>query len=178
VASRAAILSAARSEFAEQGYAGATIRGIAHRAGVTHGLVMLHFKSKEQLFLAAVPGHRDLADVVAGDPSMLAERVAAAFVERMESDKAEDPLVVLLRSAASISEAATRLYEAMLANSTALYKDLLPRGDPQVRVELLGAQMIGVTFSRYVARAGRLAEMSPGELREWLVPILRAILLG
>ena len=178
VASRAAILSAARSEFAEQGYAGATIRGIAHRAGVTHGLVMLHFKSKEQLFLAAVPGHRDLADVVAGDPSLLPERVAAAYVERIEKGTAGDPLVALLRSAASNAAAATRLYAAMLENSITLYRDLLPGDDPEIRVELLGAQLIGVTFGRYITRSGRLAEMSPEELREWLVPVLRAILFG
>lgn len=139
---------------------------------------MLHFKSKEQLFLAAVPGHRDLADVVTGDPSSLPERVAAAYVERMEKDTADDPLVALLRSAASNAEAATRLYAAMLENSTALYRDLLPGDDPAIRVELLGAQLIGVTFSRYIARAGRLAEMSPDQLREWLAPVLRAILLG
>lgn len=53
---REAILEAARAAFAERGYTRATIREIAGRAGVTHGLVMRHFGSKEQLFLAAVPG--------------------------------------------------------------------------------------------------------------------------
>jgi AcrR family transcriptional regulator len=178
VASRAAILAAARAVFAEQGYAGATIRGIACRAGVTHGLVMLHFASKEQLFLAAVPGHRDLPEAVAGDLAQLPERVAAAYVERMEKDPAGDPLVALLRSAASNVDAATRLLAAMRANSVALYGEVLPGEDTATRVELLGAQLIGVTFSRYIARTGRLAQMSPDELRESLIPVLRTILLG
>ena len=178
-ASRAAILAAARAAFAEQGYAGATIRDIARRAGVTHGLVMLHFTAKEQLFLAAVPGHRELAEVLAGDRTLLPERVAAAYVERMEKDPAADPLVTLLRSAASNVDAATRLYATMQANSVELYRDLLPADkDPAVRVELLGAQLIGVTFSRYIVRSGRLAQMSPDELREYLIPVLRNILLG
>jgi AcrR family transcriptional regulator len=176
--SRAAILAAARTAFAEQGYAGATIRGIARRAGVTHGLVVMHFASKEQLFLAAVPGHRELSEVLAGDPALLPERVAAAYVKRMEEDPADDPLVALLRSAASNVDAATRLYAAMQANSLALYREVLPGGDTAARVELLGAQMIGVTFSRYIARTGRLAQMSPDELRESLIPVLRTILLG
>jgi AcrR family transcriptional regulator len=178
VASRAAILAAAHAAFAEQGYARATIRDIARRAGVTHGLVMMHFGSKEQLFLAAVPGHRDLRDVVAGDPSLLPERVAAAYVERMEKDPAADPLVALLRSVASNIDAATRLHAAMQANSVELYRDLLPGDHPEVRVELLGAQLIGVTFSRYIVRSGRLAEMSPDELRDYLIPVLRGILFG
>ena len=177
-ASRAAILAAARTAFAERGYAGATIRDIASRAGVTHGLVVMHFVSKEQLFLAAVPGHRDLADVVAGELELLPERVAAAFVERMENDPADDPLIALVRSAASNVDAATRLYTAMQANSVELYRDLLPDPDQVGRVELLGALMIGVTFSRYIVRGGRLAEMSADELRDHLIPILRTILLG
>lgn len=176
--SRAAILAAARAAFAEQGYTGATIRGIARRAGVTHGLVMMHFSSKEQLFLAAVPGHRELPGVVAGDPALLPERVAAAYVDRMEKDPAEDPLVALLRSAASNVDAGTRLYAAMQENSLALYGDVLPGGDAAARVELLGAVMIGVTFSRYIARTGRLAQMSRDELRDSLIPVLRTILLG
>jgi hypothetical protein len=54
----------------------------------------------------------------------------------------------------------------------------LPGPDPAARVELLGAQLTGVTFSRYIARSGRLAEMTPGELRAALVPVLRGILPG
>lgn len=176
-ASRAAILAAAGAAFAERGYAGATIRDIARRAGVTHGLVMMHFASKEQLFLAAVPGHRDLPEVVSGDRRQLAERVAAAYVARMEKDQSADPLVALVRSAATNVDAATRLYAAMQQNSLELYRDLLP-DDPAVRVELLGAVMIGVTFSRYIVRTGALAELSPDELRAYLVPLLHNILLG
>jgi AcrR family transcriptional regulator len=177
-ASRAAILAAAGAAFAELGYARATIRDIARRAGVTHGLVMMHFTSKEQLFLAAVPGHRELPEVVAGDPALLPERVAAAYVHRMERDPAGDPLVALLRAAASNVDAAARLYAAMQANSVELYRDILPGGDEAARVELLGAQLIGVTFNRYIVRSGRLAQLTPDELREYLVPVLRAILFG
>jgi len=177
-ASRAAILAAAHAAFAERGYTGATIRDIARRAGVTHGLVMMHFASKEQLFLAAVPGHRNLPNVVAGDPRQLAERVAAAYVERMEQDQGADPLVAMVRSAVGNVEAATRLYAAMQENSVELYRDLLPGDDPPARVELLGAVMIGVTFSRYIVRTGRLAELTPDQLRDHLVPVLHQILLG
>lgn len=65
----------------------------------------------------------------------------------------------------------------MQENSIALYEGILPGEDLAARVELLGAQLIGVTFSRYIARTGRLAQMSPAELRAHLIPVLRAILL-
>ncbi|MFF3405252.1 TetR/AcrR family transcriptional regulator [Streptomyces sp. NPDC002742] len=76
-AHREAILEAARAAFAERGYTRATIREIAGRAGVTHGLVMRHFGSKEQLFLAAVPGPRDLPELLPGPPETMPERLVA-----------------------------------------------------------------------------------------------------
>src|SRR5580704_11674648 len=84
-ASRAAILEAAREVFSERGYARATIREIARRAGVTHGLVMRHFGTKEQLLVEALPGPRAAAQVVPGDLATLPERVAAAFVAEAEA---------------------------------------------------------------------------------------------
>ncbi|WP_328665096.1 TetR family transcriptional regulator [Streptomyces sp. NBC_00328] len=49
----------------------------AGRAGVTHGLLMRHFGSKEQLFLMAVPGPRDLHELLPGPPETMPERLVA-----------------------------------------------------------------------------------------------------
>ncbi|MET9830776.1 TetR/AcrR family transcriptional regulator [Streptomyces sp. NPDC006385] len=57
-ARQADILRAARDSFAERGYAGATLRDIAERAGITHAGLLHHFRSKEEL-LAAVLAQRD-----------------------------------------------------------------------------------------------------------------------
>lgn len=46
---RARIRDAALHEFGERGYDGATIRGIAARAGVSSGLLRHHFGSKQEL---------------------------------------------------------------------------------------------------------------------------------
>jgi len=93
---RAAILAAARAVFAENGYEKATIREIARRAGVTHGLVVLHFTSKEKLFLAAVPGASILAASEAGDLNryVLADGPLAA----MPADELIDRLARTLRA--------------------------------------------------------------------------------
>ena len=51
---RAALLEAARAEFAERGYEGATVRVIAERAGVDPAMVNHWFGGKEALFTAAL----------------------------------------------------------------------------------------------------------------------------
>jgi hypothetical protein len=44
---------------------------------------------------------------------------------------------------------------------------MLPGGDPAARAGLPGARLIGVTFTRYIVRSGRLAQLRPDELREY-----------
>jgi AcrR family transcriptional regulator len=177
-ASRAAILDAARAAFAERGYARATIREIAQRAGVTHGLVMRHFSSKEQLFIAAMPGSRDLENLMPGTPETLPDRIAHAFVDRMEHADGNDPFIALIRSAASDEHAATNLYLTMRERGIESYRALITGPDAEERVDLLGAYLIGVTFSRYVIKKGPLAEMPAERLVRHLARTLRDILLG
>lgn len=180
---RDAILEAARHTFTERGYARTTLREIARRAGVTHGLITRQFTSKELLFLAAVPGNRDLEQVVAGDAETLPDRVAHAFVQRMETDAAHDPLVALLRSAASDEGSAAELLLAMQQRSATVYRSILAPGTPpdfgddlDTRVALLGSHLIGVAFSRYIARTEPLASMPSEELTRYLARTLRHIL--
>ena len=175
-ARRAAILAAARAAFSEHGYTKTTIREIAHRAGVTHGLVLMHFSSKERLFLAAVPGTRDVIVSVSGDSETLPERVARDYVTRMEAADVADPFIALIRSAADDQQAATGLLAAMQEQSLAAYQTVLTGSDTDRRVAILGAYLIGITFSRYVLRQGPLAEMSAKDLIGYMSSTLRSIL--
>src|SRR5205807_9588323 len=50
---RAAILDAAITEFAERGFEGASIRAIADRLGLQHPLITYHYRSKDILWRAA-----------------------------------------------------------------------------------------------------------------------------
>ncbi|MFY7962489.1 MAG: TetR/AcrR family transcriptional regulator [Elsteraceae bacterium] len=60
------VLEAARAMFASQGYAAVATQRIAEAAGVSHGSVFHHFKSKRDLFLA------------------VHQLYEAAFIERVE----------------------------------------------------------------------------------------------
>ena len=175
-ASRAAIIEAAREVFTERGYARATIREIARRAGVTHGLVMRHFGTKERLLIEALPGPRAAAAVVPGDLGTLPERIAEAFVAETESaGGGEHAVVALIRSAASGEEVAMPLYAAVEREVTAAFREVLGPGS-EVYAGLLGSLFIGVTFARHVARTGVLARLTREELVGYLVPAVKALL--
>ncbi|WFU45638.1 TetR/AcrR family transcriptional regulator (plasmid) [Bradyrhizobium sp. CB82] len=53
IETRASILDAAISEFAEKGFEGASIRAIADRLGLQHPLITYHYRSKDILWRAA-----------------------------------------------------------------------------------------------------------------------------
>ena len=174
-ASRAAILEAAREVFTERGYAGATIREIAKRAGVTHGLVMRHFGSKEQLLTAALPGLRRLADALPGDLATLPERLAREFVNQIDAPGGQSTLLVMIRSGAHGEEVVGPLYAEVERHTNELYRATLgPDIDPQI--DMLRALLIGVAFARSVAHSGSLASLTSEELADRLEPAIRALL--
>ncbi|WP_105967928.1 TetR/AcrR family transcriptional regulator [Streptomyces geranii] len=57
-ARKAEIVRAARDSFAEKGYAKASLRDIAERAGITHAGLLHHFRNKDEI-LAEVLAQRD-----------------------------------------------------------------------------------------------------------------------
>ncbi|ONI78546.1 hypothetical protein BWI15_01375 [Kribbella sp. ALI-6-A] len=175
---REAILDAALRTFAERGFEYATVREIAERAGVAHSSVLRHFGSKEQLFRMAVPGPWDVAEVAPGEPCMLPERIAAAYVGRMETLAGNDPYLALLRSAATDDCAATQIYLAMQDKSLEIYRSVSGGDAIHNQLPFLASLLIGVTFSRYVVRAGLLAEMTADQFAEHLGGSIRGVLFG
>lgn len=174
---RAAILQAALATFSELGYTRATVREIARRAGVTHGLVQKHFGTKEQLFLAAVPGVRNWSAIVApGDADSLPERIAAAFAKHAEAGGDIDVLVALLRSAASDVQAAKALYVAVQEAASDLYAPFLASEDARLNTDLLISLLIGITFSRKIIGVGPLAELAKGDFETVLADAFRHLL--
>jgi AcrR family transcriptional regulator len=174
-AHRAAILAAAREVFGELGYARGTIRAIAERAGVTHGLVVRHFATKDELFVTAMLDGRRPPGTV-GDVTDLPKRIARDYVENIEADGPSDPFIALLRSAGDANIAKHLLHE-MRAEPADTYLAGLDAPDLDQRSDLLGALLIGVTFTRYILADGPLATMPPDKLIAYLTPLIHGILL-
>ncbi|WP_146103655.1 TetR/AcrR family transcriptional regulator [Nonomuraea solani] len=134
-------------------------------------------QAKDQL-VADMPGAvgPESPGCLTGTPEALPERIARAYVDRMERADGDDPFIALIRSAASDERAATALYRAMRERSLAAYGPLVTGPDADERVDLLGAHLIGVTFSRYVIGTGPLSKMTPESLVRHLARTLSSIL--
>jgi AcrR family transcriptional regulator len=85
-ATRARLLAAAVSAFAEKGFHGTTTRDIAAAAGMSPAALYIHFKSKEELLhrISLIGHERTLADMRAaiaagGDPAEQVRRVVRGF---------------------------------------------------------------------------------------------------
>lgn len=185
---RADILVAARSAFAQQGYDGATLRGIARTAGVDPSLVHHYFDGKAALFAETMEIGIDpaavVARVVAGDPAQVGLRAARSFFTIWDSPDRQPQLVALLRSAVTHEDAGTVLREYLVAEVFGRMVVQLrlareggpsaPTPDEQRRAGLAAAQMVGVAVMRYVVRLPAVSEAPP----QVLVPPLAATLQG
>lgn len=161
--------------FGEHGYANGTIREVARRAGVTHGLVVRHFETKEQLFLRSLVDHRTERPYK-GPVANLPEQIARRYVENIERDGTSDPFIALIRSAGD-THLAKELLRTMRGEPASALLGVLVIPDLEQRADILGALLIGVTFSRYVLEEGPLAAMSSHELVTYLTTAIRSILL-
>jgi AcrR family transcriptional regulator len=154
---RARIRDAALEQFAEHGFEGATIRGIAKAAGVSTGLVQHHFGSKDGLRRACDDAvlelvRRKIAATEDGEitnPGFLAALYAAA-----------SPLVrYVARAAVDGSAAGAALLDEMAAGSegflTTTWPERFPAGSQRTRdaAAVLVAQSAGtIVLHEHLAR--------------------------
>lgn len=177
---RVEILAAARASFAEFGYDGTSVRGIAARAGVDSALVHRFFGSKDDLLVAALtvamsPGER-LPEVMAGERSALGERLVRYFLSVWEEPPRREVLIGMLRSAATNEHAAALLREFISREVLARVAAPLGHEDADLRATLVGSQLVGLAMVRYVVRIEPLASASTDTVAAALAPTLQRYL--
>ncbi len=181
---RAAILDAAARVFADRGYDGASIRGIAATAGVDPALVHHYFGTKDELFLAAVRAPMDpdelLPVVLAAEP---AERGAAVvrMVLRVWDGPARPAILALVRSAVNHEWSARLLREFVLTKVVRRVVgsfDDMPVEEREARGALVASQVIGMVMARYVLKLEPLASASPESVVSAVGPTIQRYLTG
>jgi AcrR family transcriptional regulator len=183
---REAILDSARLRFAEHGYNGATIRGIAAGAGVDPALVHHFYGSKEKLFAAAmrlpaVPSEVIAAALASGDGASPGTHLVATVLAIWEDPAVHGVIIGLLRSAMNSEQAAGLLREfitdAILAPVRALARADSP-DDAAYRAGAVASQMLGLALTRYVLRIGPVATASIPDLAATIGPTIERYLTG
>jgi AcrR family transcriptional regulator len=189
---RAAIAEAARAQFAEHGYKGATIRAIAAGADVDPALVHHYYGTKEELFAAAmrlpvVPSQALTAALApAARPAGpgIGPRMVRAALTLWESDGVRETLIGLMRSAVTSEQAAVMLRE-FIADSifTTLARvagltDRFGAAETEYRMGLAATQMLGLALTRLVLRLPPVAGASVDELAQSIGPTMERYLTG
>jgi AcrR family transcriptional regulator len=178
---KAALLAAAREVFTEQGFDGATVRGIAARAEVDPAMVNHWFGGKQGLFAAAVelpvtPEFIHERVFAAGPTSELAARVVRTFVTTWDNT-AGGGFAALMRSAATQESAAQMLREFITVMFGGALREL-DVDQPDLRLGLFGSQLAGLGLARYVLRLEPIASADVDTLVATIAPTLQHYLTG
>lgn len=165
---RAEILSAARAQFARDGYDRTTIRSVAEAVGVDPTLVMRYFVNKDGLFAEAARFELQLPDLIGLGPADIARALVDRFFEIFEES---GTFLALLRAAATSDTIAARMREVLIERAApALAKVAVDQ--PDERAALVGSQILGFAFARYVLAVPALANMTREQVLRWLGPTL------
>lgn len=178
--SRDEILAAARRLFADRGYDGTTVRGVAREAGVDPALVHHFFGSKDRVFVAAMEFPIDptevMSRVVAQGRDGLGERLARFFLAAWADATARSPMLGLLRSAMTNDEAAAMFREFITSALAGPVSEAV--GVPRLRLEAAMAQLVGVALMRYVLQLEPMASASEDEVVALVAPTIQRYIDG
>lgn len=170
------ILLAARNLFADNGFAGTTLRAVAADAGVDVALIAHHFGNKQGLFVACLrlpdQAHGLLLDALSGPPRSQGRRLTVGYLSLWE-DPATGPQVRALARTALTDPAALAQLQATILGLT---------GRPEVDRLLAGrrtgfflaiAHLLGVAIVRYVIGIPALAHEELDVLVDRISPVVQ-----
>ena len=190
---REAILDAARRRFGEQGYDGATIRGIAADAGVNPALVHHFYGTKERLFAAAMRLPVVPSDIITSVLGAERDRLGDDFLPRIGEvltgtmlrawDVADirTAFIGLLRSAATSEQGVTMLREFVTGTILASLIQVAGLSDDEegrYRATLVASQVVGLGFARYVLGLEPVASATTEDLVAAIGPTMQRYLTG
>jgi AcrR family transcriptional regulator len=159
------ILEAARQHFADHGYEGATIRGIAAGAGVDASLVMQHYGSKAALFAVAVQLPPD-------DEQVATEHLLDVLGVRLGELPPETR--ALVRSMLTVPEAADSMREFLDERVENLARSL-DGDDARLRALITVSGILGLTIAQHFLKLSAFEGASRDELlvaaRGWVASL-------
>jgi len=176
---RAAILEAARSLFAEKGFTGASVRAIATAAGVDPALVHHYFGTKDDLFVASlalpVDPREVLGPVAALGPDGAGERLLRAFLGVWDDPELQPRLIGFARGLIDPTAQAL-VRDGFLTVVIGPLGAVLGIDEPERRMPLVASQIFGIVMLRYLLAVEPLASMGQDDLVTIYAPTIQRYL--
>jgi AcrR family transcriptional regulator len=150
-----AIAAAARAEFSERGYSGATVRSIAARAHVDPALIHHYFGTKAELFQAVLvlgfdPARAALPQMLAGPREEAGARIVRTFLSLYEDPQFREPIVALMRTAMTDPEVASIAATFLQGSMLPQVATVATGPDAHRRVALAMTHLMGLVLGRHV----------------------------
>ena len=174
---KAEILKAALEVFTEQGYQDATIKRIAERAGADTKMVHYYFASKANLFAVTMAQVLQGTGLIARllNASRHGELVGVDYVRQvltlLETTEMGPVYIGLIRNIGTHRDS----QEIMLGFVHVILESFGAPGatrDMRYRASLMGTQMLGLVFARYILKNPVIAEASIEELARDIGPTI------
>lgn len=179
---RSQILVAARTAFAEQGYDGTSLRGVARAAGVDPALVHRYFGGKPGLFGAAMELPQDpgvlVRSLLAYGLDGIGVRIVRTFLGVWDSPAAQERFVALLRAGVAGPTSADLLRGFLADAVLEPIAAATAQPDGALRASLAASQLVGLAVARYLLRIEPLAQAAPDAVAESVGPTLQRYLTG
>ncbi|WP_366181469.1 TetR family transcriptional regulator [Actinomyces timonensis] len=182
---REAILAAARTAFARDGYR-TSLRGVARDAGVDPALVHHYFRDRAELFAEAVVASAagtgvDISGRVQAisrlAPEELGEGIARSFVGLWDG-LGGDRFSAVIRAAMSDDESLAPFRDFIATGILGGIMDRLDPDRPELRGQLIASQLIGFGAARWMARLDEVASLSVEEAVALIAPTIQRYATG
>ena len=156
------------------------MRAIAAEAGVDAALITHFFGSKANLLGAAIDWpfdtDRELRRILQAGKDRAGEGLVALFVRTWDREGSRHPMITLLRAAVNEPTAADLLAEFMRTRLFGPLLAALGSDQPDIRANLVAAQLGGLGLARSILRFEPLASAQPSAVVRWVAPSIQRYL--
>ena len=168
----AAILEAARGQFAEVGFEKTTIRSVAAKAGIDPALVMQYYGNKEGLFAASARWHVDHKRITSATLREIPQVALDDLLTAFEEPSTRDATIALFRNCLTHDSALGIVRDEVLTDNQEAVAKTIGGDDAELRAGLLAATLMGLTLARYLLQIPAVKNASREDLERVLGPVL------
>ncbi len=173
-------MAAAADEFSAHGYDGATMRGIATRAGVDPALLHHYFGTKSDLFGAIIGApirpDLELPHILAGPREHVGASIVRYLLTALDDEAARKRTVMLVRTGIG-NKMATPLFAGFLQREVlGKVMGALDVPDAELRASLVASQIAGLIVARYILQLPGIATADIDQLVVRVGPTLQRYL--